>query len=113
MRRTFATLAFTAVLASAAASFTGLPSDPRSGERRSEAVFLIPANDGYGVAECLVAGGECGQIVADAWCETQGYARAASFGPAEPEDVTGSTGSIRTVSTAMPDEPPVAVTCVM
>lgn len=108
MRRTVATLAFTAVLASAAASFGGLPGETRAGDRQREAVFLVPVNDGYGVAECLSSGGECGQIVADAWCEAHGYARASSFGPAAAEDVTGS---LQRVSFAPPAERPVAVTC--
>ncbi len=110
MRRTVATLAFTAVLASAAASFAGLPGHNRSGEREREAIFLVPMNDGYGVAECLASGGECGQIVADAWCEAQGYARATSFGPAAAEDFTGS---LHKASFARAAEQPVAVTCVM
>ncbi|HEX2553258.1 MAG TPA: hypothetical protein VHL98_06135 [Microvirga sp.] len=110
MRRTVATLAFTAVLAAAAASFAGLPGETRAGDRQREAVFLVPLNDGYGVAECLATGGECGQIVADAWCETHGYARATSFGPVAPEDVTGS---VQRASTARAAERPVAVTCGM
>jgi hypothetical protein len=110
MRRTVATLAFTAVVASAAASFTGLPAETRAPERSREAVFLVPQNDGYGVAECLTSGGECGQMVADAWCETQGYARATSFAPVAPEDITGS---VQRVSTARTAERPVAVTCAM
>lgn len=110
MRRTVATLAFTAVLASAAASFTGLPGETRLPERSREAVFLVSQNDGYGVAECLASGGECGRIVANAWCETKGYVRATSFAPVAPEDFTGS---IERVSTGRPAEQPIAVTCSM
>lgn len=51
---------------------------------------VIPANDGYGLAECLAEGAACGRIVADAWCEAQGYGKAATFGPADPAEVTSS-----------------------
>jgi len=44
--------------------------------------LVIAANDGYGVQDCLAEAGECGQIVADAWCEAHGHGVAVSFGPA-------------------------------
>ena len=44
--------------------------------------YTIAANDGYGLQECLSGGVECGQVVADAWCEAHGHAKALSFGPA-------------------------------
>ena len=43
--------------------------------------FVIPANDAYGVQDCLAEGSECGQIVADAWCQAHGRGSAQSFGP--------------------------------
>jgi hypothetical protein len=43
--------------------------------------YLMTANDGYGLADCLNDGGECGQVVADAFCEAQGRGSAVSFGP--------------------------------
>ncbi len=75
MRRAYAMLGLgTAVLLSAAA-LTLLPkSSQASSEPVSiEATFLVPAHDGYGVAECLVSGHSCGQAVADTWCEAQGF----------------------------------------
>jgi hypothetical protein len=71
-----------------------------------DAVFLIPASDGYGVADCLTGGNECGVIVADAWCEAHGFSKADSFGLATDE-VTGS------IETALPSgsERPIAITC--
>lgn len=42
--------------------------------------LVIAANDGYGVEECLAEGRECGQVVADAWCEAHGHGAAVSFG---------------------------------
>ncbi len=61
----------------------------RPGNRRGEDL-LIPSSDGYGVAECLTTGGECGQVVADAWCESQGYAKSASYGIAAQDEYTGA-----------------------
>jgi hypothetical protein len=42
--------------------------------------FVIAANDGYGVEDCLAGTNECGQVVADAWCEAHGHGSAVSFG---------------------------------
>jgi hypothetical protein len=42
--------------------------------------YVIAANDGYGLQECLEAGSECGGVVADAWCEAHGHGHALSFG---------------------------------
>jgi hypothetical protein len=46
-------------------------------------LITVAANDGYGVQDCLGESGECGQAVADAWCESEGRGLALSFGPAE------------------------------
>ena len=51
-------------------------------------LFIIAAADGYGVEDCLAEGGECGRIVADAWCEAHGHGPALAFGVAD--DVTGA-----------------------
>ena len=42
--------------------------------------FVVAANDGYGVEDCLSDSNECGQVVADAWCEAHGLGPAISFG---------------------------------
>ncbi len=52
--------------------------------------FVVSANDGYGIEDCLAERSECGHAVADAWCEAHGHSGAVSFGAAE--DVTGSIG---------------------
>lgn len=44
--------------------------------------FVIAASEGYGIGDCLAAGGTCGKLIADAWCSAHGAARAVSFGPA-------------------------------
>ena len=46
--------------------------------------FVLAANDGYGVEDCLVGARECGQTVADAWCEAHGQGNAIQFGPQRP-----------------------------
>jgi hypothetical protein len=51
-------------------------------------VFIIAGADGYGVEDCLAEAGECGHVVADAWCEAHGHGAALSFGLAE--DVTNA-----------------------
>ena len=50
--------------------------------------FIIAGSDGYGVQDCLGGEGECGQVVADAWCEAHGHGAAVSFG--KTDDVTGA-----------------------
>ena len=50
--------------------------------------FIIAASEGYGVLDCLGGEGDCGQVVADAWCEAHGRGHALSFG--KTDDVTGA-----------------------
>jgi hypothetical protein len=107
MRRAFATVAFTAILASGAASFTLLPDLGEVEARPAQATFVVAADDGYGLGDCLTAGGDCGQVVADAWCEAHGFARAVSFRGVKPEEVTGT---VQRVAFA-PRQAPVSVTC--
>ncbi len=57
----------------------------QAGEAHS---FIVAANDGYGIQDCLGEGGECGRVVADAWCEANGHGAALTFGRAD--DVTGA-----------------------
>jgi hypothetical protein len=73
MRRAFAALGFLSVLASAALSLTVLPSAETRAAGQPSGTFVVPANDGYGVAGCLMNGGDCGKIVANAWCEAHGF----------------------------------------
>ena len=74
-----------------------------------ERTFLIPSSEGYGVGDCLTGGqSECGQVVANAWCESQGFASAASYGVAAQEDYPGA---IDTVPAPKPAERPIRITC--
>ena len=58
------------------------------GDATAGTSFAIPVADGYGVQECLVEDGECGQILADTWCASHDRGQAISFGV--KIDVTGS-----------------------
>lgn len=58
------------------------------GQAAGGSTFFVAATDGYGVEDCLGEGGECGHVVADAWCEAHGHGAAISFGLAE--DVTNA-----------------------
>ena len=105
MRRAFALFGFLSMLTLAAASFIVLPNGT-SKANVVNATFLIPASDGYGVADCLIGGNDCGRIVANAWCEAHGFSRAETFGVAV-EDVTGST----TITAPSRSQRPISITC--
>ena len=45
-----------------------------------KSTYIIAAASGYGVEDCLGEAGECGQVVADAWCEAHGRGAALKFG---------------------------------
>ncbi|MBQ0824280.1 hypothetical protein HPT29_016820 [Microvirga terrae] len=105
MRRAFAMLGMGTVVFFAAASLTLLPNGSQASS--TEATFMVPAADGYGVAECLITNQACGQVVANAWCEAHGYAKAVSYRQITPDEVTGN---IQKASLG-PKEPPVSVTC--
>src|SRR5579862_4286473 len=66
------------------------PAMAQSASASAPHTFIVAANDGYGVEDCLSEGSACGQVVADAWCEAHGLSAAVHFGPAD--DVTGATG---------------------
>jgi hypothetical protein len=114
MRRVFAVSLFAALAGTLVVSFVLVPTasstvaSDASAERKS--TFLIPASDGYGIAHCLLGASSCGQVVANAWCESHGYAAAASFGAAPREDFTGSFSAVRLA--AADRNPPLAITCV-
>lgn len=60
-------------------------------------LFTIPDDDGYGLGECFSPGASCGQVVANAFCEANGWGAALAFGRAD--DVTAG---IVKASTANP-----------
>lgn len=50
--------------------------------------FAVPTEDGYGIDTCMQGGSNCGQAVANAFCEAHGHLKAVAFGTA---DITAST----------------------
>jgi hypothetical protein len=67
---------------------TAMRVSARAGQTQT---FVIPANDGYGIAECLMPGVACGETLANAWCEAHGLSKSVAYGPSD--DVTASTGA--------------------
>ncbi len=102
MRRKLAVLGFALAVAGGALSFSSVPTTTTLAASSIGPTFLVPSDDGYGIAECVASGSACGQVVADAWCEAQGFTRSASFGMADVE-TTGSLGA--------PAGRPISVTC--
>jgi hypothetical protein len=88
----------TAVLLTAlsAAVFVGVSAQSNSGEARQRD-FVILNDDGYGTSDCLAKASACGKIVADAWCESKGFARAVSYRPAQAEDMTQTVSTGRSL----------------
>ncbi len=76
------------------------------GETDQGHIFIIAAADGYGVEDCLAERGECGRVVADAWCEAHGHGPAIAFGLAA--DVTDA---ILTAASADKSQSPYVVRC--
>lgn len=107
MRRAIALLGLLGVVG-AGISLSVVPSTRTVAAPSAERTFLIPGSDGYGVADCISSKSECGKIVADAYCESQGFATASAFGVASREDYTGSLA--RTASSG-PAQQPLMITC--
>ena len=107
MRRAVALLGLFGILG-AGISLSVLPTSDSVAKPKGQQTFLIPASDGYGVADCISTKSECGKIVANAWCEAQGYKQATAFGLASREDFTGS---VPKSSPGAPPEQPLVITC--
>ena len=107
MRRAVAFVGLFGIAASGI-SLSVIPSSRSAAAVGEPRTFLIPASDGYGVADCLSTRAECGQIVANAWCESQGFGKAIAFGVAAREDFTGSVAKQSSTQAA---ELPLSITC--
>jgi hypothetical protein len=107
MRRAVALVGLFGILG-AGMSLALLPATGTVAAPKAERTYLIPAGDGYGVADCIASKSECGQIVADAWCESQGHRVATAYGVAAREDITGSTPRPANVAQT---EQPLTITC--
>ena len=109
MRRAVALIGLFGIVG-AGLSLAVLPTTRTIAAPSDQRTFLIPASDGYGVADCLSSKSECGKIVADAWCEAQGFAQAKSFGLASREDFTGSLSKVKAAASVAPEQP-LVITC--
>jgi hypothetical protein len=108
MRRAVALLSLAGIVG-AGLSFSTLAPSRVAAEVKAATTFLIPASEGYGVADCLLERGECGRIVATAFCESKGYDKATAFGAAEKELHTGSVSG--TTQVASRADAPLSITC--
>jgi hypothetical protein len=106
MRRAYTMLGLGTAVFFAAASLTLLPNGTQASS--TQATFMVPAADGYGVAECLISNDACGQSVANTWCEAQGYMKAVSFRQIDAEEVTGS---IQKAAVTVGEHRPISITC--
>ncbi|MCO5092694.1 hypothetical protein [Bosea sp. (in: a-proteobacteria)] len=107
MRRAVALVGLLGIVA-AGISLSIMPAGRSAAAAGEQRTFLIPASDGYGVADCIASRAECGRIVADAWCESQGFGKAVAFGVAAREDFTGTLA--RQSQTQAAGEP-LSITC--
>jgi hypothetical protein len=64
----------------------------RSARADESHLIIIPANDGYGIQDCLMQSKGCGEMVAAAWCQAKGYSSPIAFGRAE--DITGAIAGV-------------------
>jgi hypothetical protein len=58
-----------------------IASAPGSARAEGSHEYEVAGNDGYGLDDCLAPGSQCGQVVADAWCEAHGRGHALAYGP--------------------------------
>ncbi len=60
---------------------------------KAETRVFVLANqsDGYGVDRCLALNERCGNVVANAYCQTQNYSEAISYRKVEREEISEST----------------------
>jgi hypothetical protein len=63
------------------------------GQAQESRTFVVPAETGYGVEECLDAGGDCGPTVANALCNAYGQGVALEVGPYGVDKSKASNGS--------------------
>jgi hypothetical protein len=82
----------------AVAVSTVVSAQDRATEQKKEPrqrLFIITDQEGYGTGDCLGKEGECGKIIANSFCESNGFKSAEFYRKADPDDVTGSIASER------------------
>ena len=92
MRRIVAGLALASLIA-AGSSLALVPADAKFPGPGQVGTFVVPPNDGYGIAECLTGTHECGRIVAESYCQAKGFRTTVAYGPVAKEDITGTAGA--------------------
>ena len=74
----------------------------------TETTFVVPADDGYGMDDCLAEGKACAKLVADSWCQVKGMSLAVRYERASAEDITASLAS---KAVTQPAENAYLITC--
>jgi hypothetical protein len=92
MRWTVAGLALASLIAGGS-SLALVPADAKFPGPGQVGTFLVPPNDGYGIADCLTGARECGRVVAESYCQAKGFQSVVAYGPVAKEDITGTTGA--------------------
>jgi len=64
--------------------------------------FVVPADDGYGMDDCLAEGGACAKLIADSWCQVNGMKASLGYTAAEITDITASLSHKASVKPAIP-----------
>lgn len=78
-----------------------------SAESRTYVIANQPGE--YGVDQCLSTGARCGTLIANAFCESNGFAKARTFRVADATDVTNSVTPVSTGSSTGPQM--IAIEC--
>lgn len=89
MHRAFAAFGFVSLAGALVTSFTLVATTESRAFIGDRATFVIPASEGYGIADCLTGGETCGDIVAQAWCEAHGYGAVREYGEMQRETMGG------------------------
>ncbi|MCC5978845.1 MAG: hypothetical protein JJU21_12350 [Salinarimonas sp.] len=113
MRRAFAAFGFIALAGALVTSFTVIATTESRAFIGERATFVIPASEGYGIADCLVGGQGCGEIVAQAWCEAHGYGAVREFGTVRRDEIGGfaEAGMIMTDGASEAPSRPLMIAC--
>ncbi|MGP0060300.1 MAG: hypothetical protein ACLPID_13535 [Beijerinckiaceae bacterium] len=84
---------FLGVVLSILAGLLVIAAVQRAAQAADTHMIIVPANDGYGMQECILRTKGCGEVVAAAWCEAMGFASPVAFGRAE--DFTGTIAGVQ------------------
>lgn len=93
--------------------FAGVAIPIHGGAARAETrTFVIASSpDAYGVDKCLVTGARCGTVIANSYCQSRDYARAASFRRVASGEITGSLAEASRVALTAQADDLVAIEC--